>query len=281
MMIEQLKAMHDFTNSEKTIASYLIKPPDNIFQLSAEELAKVTFTSKSTLLRLCKKVGCSSYRQFMHELEIEWRERKQLQQLIEKEPINEMSTYMDLIDIVPSIYEKAIRETKMNLDKNMMQRIINYLSNASEIMIYGSGITEAIANQAAFKWRSIGIPCNVYTGLNEHYILSLKNRQNRCAVLLSFTGNNREMLHIAKYLKKAGIHVVGIGSRQGKLKTLCHEFVGTYPLEQILSLEVMTAFTSHVYILDIMFACLLSKNYQKNVEAALCTLHFSKEESIE
>ena len=280
MIIEQLKAMDGFTNSEKAIADYLISTADNIFHFSAEELAKVTFTSKSTLLRLCKKVGCSSYRQFMHELEIELRERKNLQQLIEKEPINEMSSYADIMDIIPSIYEKAIRETKINLDKNTMQRMINYLSNASEIMIYGNGITEAIARQAAFKWRSIGILCNAYTGLNEHYILSLKNRQNRCAVLLSFTGNNREMLHIAKYLKKAGIHVIGIDSKQGKLKTLCHEFVSTYPSEQILSLEVMTAFTSHVYILDILFACLLSKNYQENIETALLTLCFSKEETV-
>ena len=51
------------------------------------------------------------------------------------EPINETSTYADIIDIVPSIYEKAIRETKMNLKKNTIQRIIDHLSNASEIII--------------------------------------------------------------------------------------------------------------------------------------------------
>lgn len=77
------------------------------------------------------------------------------------------------------------------------------------------------------------------------------------------------MLHIAKYFRKIRIHVIGIGSRQGKLKTLCHEFIDTYPSEQILSLEVMKAFMSHAYILDILFACLLSKNNQENVETAI------------
>ncbi len=42
----------------------------------------------------------------------------------------------------------------------------------------------------------------------------------------------------------------------------------------------MTAFTSHVYILDILFACLISKNYQENIETALLTLCFSKEEAV-
>ena len=31
MIIEQLKAMHDFTNNEKAMAGYLIKTTDDIF----------------------------------------------------------------------------------------------------------------------------------------------------------------------------------------------------------------------------------------------------------
>ncbi|MFQ9922145.1 MAG: hypothetical protein ACLRVU_01460 [Beduini sp.] len=60
--------------------------------------------------------------------------------------------------------------------------------------------------------------------------------------------------------EKTGIHV--IGCRYGKLTPMRHNFIGINPLEQILSLKVITAFTSHVYILDILFAYLLYKNLQ-------------------
>ena len=40
------------------------------------------------------------------------------------------------------------------------------------------------------------------------------------AILISFTGNNSEMIKIAKYLKKAGIYVIAIGGKKGELQNL-------------------------------------------------------------
>lgn len=51
-----------------------------------------------------------------------------------------------------------------------------------------------------------------YSGLNEHFILSLGRRHDICVFVLSLAGNNPEMGYIVKYLKKAKVHVIGIGN---------------------------------------------------------------------
>ena len=47
----------------------------------------------------------------------------------------------------------------------------------------------------------LGKECDAHSGINEHFILSQKNSRQCVAILISFTGNNSEMIKIAKYLK--------------------------------------------------------------------------------
>lgn len=56
LIIEQLVNKYNFTNSEKSISDYILSNTDLFFELSAEEVAKLTFTSKSTVVRMCKKL---------------------------------------------------------------------------------------------------------------------------------------------------------------------------------------------------------------------------------
>ena len=56
MILEKLRERKRFTNSEKLIAEYVLKHPEQLYQLSVEELGKETYTSKATVIRLCKKL---------------------------------------------------------------------------------------------------------------------------------------------------------------------------------------------------------------------------------
>ena len=55
-----------------------------------------------------------------------------------------------------------------------MIQVINRLSQAKRISIYGTGISYTIASQAAFKIMTLGKECDAHSGINEHFILSQK-----------------------------------------------------------------------------------------------------------
>lgn len=270
MLINRLQSMEDFTNNEKTIAKYILEHMELIYNLTAEELAKRTYTSKATVLRLSKKVGTDGYHDFKKQLEQEHRESYKVNCLLGKEPINEKSAYRDIVNIIPSLYENAVSNTKLSLDKNAMQRIINHINRSEKVDLYGSGVSQTVVRGAAFKFMSIGVECVAHDGINEHYISVTRETRKRMAILVTFTGSNPAMVQAAKYLRETGIYTVGIGgSDSAQMRSWCNEYIEVYTKKLIMSMEVITSITATTYIFDILFAALLAQNYQKNLDASI------------
>ena len=270
MIIDKLERMDDFTSQEKEIAKYILENPTLIKELSTEELAKATFTSQATVVRLCKKLETKGYNDFKLKLSTEYLEAARVREFLKDEPITKESTYDDIIDIIPKMYDSAITNTKLMLNSNVINRVINRLKEARKIDLYGYGISYSVARQAAFKFLSIGIDSMAHDGLNEHYITASKDNSHVVAILISFTGRNSSIIKIAKYLRRHGIYVIGIsGNRSSEMVESCNEVIQIDTKKLILSMEVITAVISTQYILDILFSMLLASNYENNIKASL------------
>ena len=57
MLIEQLEKKKDFTASELQITEYVISHGMQIMDLTAEQLAEKTYTSKASVIRFCRRIG--------------------------------------------------------------------------------------------------------------------------------------------------------------------------------------------------------------------------------
>jgi DNA-binding MurR/RpiR family transcriptional regulator len=285
MIIDQLEEKIDFTNSEKQIADYILKNIYNIAELTASELGEKSYTSKATVIRLCKKLGLSGYEDLRRKIELEVNEKSRLKALLDEEPVHEGSSLKDIVNIIPSIYDTSISNTKLMLDYNSINRVIRKIKESSMLDIYGAGVTYTCATTAMFKFLSIGIECNAHTGINEHYIMTTRKRKNRVAIILSFTGSNSSMIKIAKYLRKSGTYIIGIGGVESdKLKNLCDEYLEIYQKQLIMSMEVLTPFISITYIFDILFAGVLVKDFNNNLKYSLDVIKYknlSKENNTE
>ena len=270
MIIDKLERMDDFTSQEKEIAKYILENPTLIKELSTEELAKATFTSQATVVRLCKKLETKGYNDFKLKLSTEYLEAARVREFLKDEPITKESTYDDIIDIIPKMYDSAITNTKLMLNSNVINRVINRLKEARKIDLYGYGISYSVARQAAFKFLSIGIDSMAHDGLNEHYITASKDNSHVVAILISFTGRNSSIIKIAKYLRRHGIYVIGISGKISlEMVESCNEVIQIDTKKLILSMEVITAVISTQYILDILFSMLLASNYENNIKASL------------
>lgn len=269
MILEQLREARDFTGSEQMIAEYVLKHTDSLEQLTAADLAKKAFTSKATVIRLCKKLGTKGYRDFNRKVGMEALEEKRVNALLEAEPFNENSSYKDIVQKLPSIYDSAVANIRLSLDRNVIRRVVNRIRQADKVEFYGMGITYTTARAAAFKLMTIGIESSACNGLNEHNIIVSKKKKKRVAVILSFTGSNPGMVSAAEFLREQGVYVVGMGGGKEELRAYCNEFIPIYTAKQIMSMEVIISITSANYILDVIFISLIVDNYQENVDAAV------------
>ncbi len=270
MILEQLREANYFTSSEKMIADYVLEHAEDLEHFTAADLARESFTSKATVIRLCKKVGAKGYQDINRKVVMEAIEMKRVDALLEMEPFDENRTYEDIVQKLPAIYDSAVVNTKLTLDRNVIRRVVNRIRQADKVEFYGMGITYTTARAAAFKLMTIGIESSAYNGLNEHNIVVSKKKKKRVAIILSFTGCNQGMISAAKFLRKEGIYVIGMGGGNGnEFRKYCNEFIPIYTAKQIMSLEVITSITSANYILDLIFISLIVDNYEENVEAAV------------
>lgn len=138
MILEQLKETENFTSSERMIAKYVLEHAEHVGHLTASDLAKESYTSKTTVIRLCKKLGMKGYQDFIRQVGIEAAESKRVNALLESETFNENSTYEDIVQKLPSIYDSAVGNTKLSLDRNVVRRVVNRIRQADKVDFYGN-----------------------------------------------------------------------------------------------------------------------------------------------
>lgn len=147
MLLEKLEQGMNFTNHEKDVARYILEHPDKAPGMSSAELAE--------------EIG----------------QKNRLARILAEEPIHDKSTCTDIINTLPGLYDKAVTNTRLALDKNSINRIHNVLRRAECIDIYGTGISYILAQAAAFKFATLGVESSVYESINRHYLAARKNRR--------------------------------------------------------------------------------------------------------
>jgi DNA-binding MurR/RpiR family transcriptional regulator len=243
--------------------------------MTSEQLAKSAYTSKATVVRLCQKLGLHGYQEFRLKLVAEINQNNRINRLLANEPITNASSYMDIMQTLPLLYDKAITNTRLSLDKNCMNRINNSLKNLDCINIYGTGISYMLAQSAAFKFSTLGIDCSAYESINAH-ALSAKKEKKTISFLISFTGANRTVTRIAEYLKQStNNYIVGIvGPHHEDIQQWCDELIEIPNRDSLLSLDIITSFTATNYILDIFFSIILANNYDAHVKSSIEMLQY-------
>lgn len=270
MLIEKLEQGVNFTNHEGEVARYILDNLDKVPGMSSAELARASFTSKATVVRLSQKLGLTGYQELRLRLVEEMNQKDRLSRMLEGEPIHDKSTYTDIINTLPILYDKAVTNTRLSLDKNIMNRINNMLQRAECIDIYGAGISYIAAQAAAFKFATLGMESSAYESINGHYLAARRNKKT-ITFLISFTGANRTMIRAAEYLRKAtNNYVVGImGPHNEVIREWCHEIVEIPNRDSLVSLDVITSFSAVTYVMDIFFSLLLSGRYNEHAKSSL------------
>lgn len=222
MIIEKLERKNNFTSQEKAIAEFILQSPEAFQKMSCEELGKATFTSKSTVVRLCKKLDVSGYQElkkilYFERNSSEYRKKKNLK-------FDKNSTINDIIVTLPEIYKSTIEEVNLCNNKNLFQRILNRMRRMNQIDFYATGFGFTLLESVAQKFNSFGIESKAYNTLNERYLAANLKKTKIMAFIMTFSGNNPLAIHEAEVLKRMGVYVVGVvGPFAEEIEKSCDE----------------------------------------------------------
>lgn len=278
MIIDKINELCNLTAQEQAVREYIIENERALIELSITQIAEQSYTSTSTIVRLCKKLDLKGYSELRNIYASEFSAMQNQKSLLKIQVFNSESTLDEIVDTLPLLYVKAVDYTRSMIDRNMMIRMTNQIKRADRIEIYACGLNYDIAKTISFRFESMGKDCYAYNTPHWEHIEMLKIKNIKTvAIFLSHTGKNPMVIYAAKLFKDLNMHTISItDNKNSELATLTEDHIQVVNLLTELELKTAVFIASVNYIFDIFTSSLLVYNHSR-VTGAIDNLDGSRE----
>ena len=140
-----------FSPPEQEIVAHILENPQLVIDMSIHELARHTFSSASTIVRLCHHTGYAGYREFRKAVTYELAMREQSKQ-VEQQEIHHSDSLQDIVDKITYANIVSLEETRELMDMAVLQSCVDMIKNARRICLFGLGASLVAAQDAYLKF---------------------------------------------------------------------------------------------------------------------------------
>ncbi len=270
LIVNQIENTH-FSKTEREIVDYIIDQGMNIEKMSANEIARNTFTSAPLLVRIANKLGYSGFNEFKSAY------LKELAYMLEETDVDASIPFLlsdDLMTITKNLAlleKETIQDTEQLNHHDDLQHAIRLLEDAKTIDVYG--VLDNVLLAKHFKALMMYIDKDVQvidqvTGQKRSACLANKNH---CAIIISYSGQTREMVEVAEIYHKRQIPFISITCMaENSISRLANATLYLSSREMLhIKIGDFASTTSLKYLFDVLYAGIFSKNYQKNLETKI------------
>ena len=270
MLIEDKLIRQDtFTTTEKRIADYLQANFEAAVYMTIEELAKATYTSHSAIIRLCKKLGFTGFKEFRLELGREVHQLlAQFDQTIDANfPFSEQDDGATITKKMAELSIQAVKKAQLQIEDQPLDTIAEKLTQAKRIFVFAKGDSQITAR----KFQNKLVKLNKFLILAEEYSDSSWNAANLtkedCAVFISYSGRIHHYEKIMSYLKYVGTPTLLLTgnehSEMAKKASMCLVISqGELDFVKVATFSSQIAFD---YVLNTLYSIMYAQNYTANV----------------
>ncbi len=185
------------TESERVLVSYLIDSPQEAVTLNILELAKKTFCSPATIVRLCKKVKLGGYKR-LH--------RMMMSELLDHDDGSDDGRNLkgekvieDLVNKVTLLNIDSLRRTKELLNINLLEECARRMVDSDKLVFFGEGSSYIAGLDAQHKLLDLAKASYCPEGVNHQMALADIMSENDVAIVMA---DEIEESHIIKIVRK-------------------------------------------------------------------------------
>lgn len=197
--------MNTFSTSEQKIASYILQNPTDISDLSVRELASATQTSPATVSRFARTLGYRSFSDFRLAVAITMGAIDPIGYGADKVNIDDIPASLGFI-LDNKIAE--LTETARLIKPYELERSVNLMRQANEVLICGVGNTITTAMNAAFKFNQAGIRAHAPVSVESAISSSINLNASDVVLLLSTSSSSKRLSIIADNAEDSGTPMI-------------------------------------------------------------------------
>ncbi|MBN6363244.1 MULTISPECIES: MurR/RpiR family transcriptional regulator [Providencia] len=199
--------------NQRKIAQFILENPENVLNLSSQQLAEILDVSQSAIVKFSQKVGVKGY----PALKLALSEIIGRQQLKEGAPHSALHNRIAPDDNLMVVAQKlameknhSITETTKLIDFNQFERIVERIDQSQRVQIVGIGGSGLTAKDLSYKLQKIGITTLVESDHHVQIAAALTLNTHDVQIVISFTGRRKDMLTAANIARKQGACVIAI-----------------------------------------------------------------------
>lgn len=249
------------SGTEATIAKYICAHPEEAAHLTVRELAERTWSSPSSVVRLCRFVGFDGYKEFRQELLLDVHTLGDTGSHEEVE-LDGTATIPEIIDSITRRNIQCLEDTRYLLQAGEVEACVELLRKARTILLFGIGASLCVARDAYLKFLRVDKPCV----LNDDWHSQLLQARNATAedvgLVFSYSGQTAEMVECIQAMKENGAPVIAVTrSAPSPVAKLADYRLHTATNEYTFRIGALSSRMAQLNVVDILYAGFVNAEY--------------------
>lgn len=272
LTLKLLQRIEEYTlkqkDSKRQIAETILEHKKDLQDYSMEELARLSFSSKSALVRFGKSLDFDGWKDFFQALmeEIHY-EQVHFSDIDPNIPFKREDSYKDIINKIAAIQIESIQDTADQFDEDALDEAVNILLKANRVVVLGISPNNLLADVFRRKMAGIGRGIEVIPsgeiGVTAHALKSTD-----AAIIISYAGNDilQDNIRYVPIMKKNKVKLIALTSEGGGYLRKEIPTILTISSREGLYRKISNFSTeeSIMFILNILYSAYFSKNYIQN-----------------
>ena len=266
VLIRLREVVQQSRGNEREIIKFILNNPQDVTHMTIHELARVTYTSPSSVVRFCKKNGFSGYKDFNKSLLIEISTNSSSR----SEDIDEITKFDSIEEIIEKVTLKniiSLQDTGDIIDAQAINQAITHMHSARNICLFGIGSSYNVGRD--FQQKLIRLDRHITMSEDWHiqWLTARNMIKGDVGIVISYSGKTDEMIHCCKSMRDNGVTII------------CLTKYGTNPINEYADVKLyvaanestfrsgaMSSRISQLNIIDILYTGYANRHYEQSLE---------------
>ena len=261
------EASASLSAAEQQIARYITENPEEATLLTVRELAQRTFTSPSSVVRVCRSVGFDGYKELRRALVGELAALGDKGRHAEAE-LSPADSVRDIVDKVTHKNIQSLSDSQLLLSPDVVEQCVQLLDSCRCVLLFGLGSSLLVAHDTYLKLLRLDKPCVVNDDWHSQLLSARNATPADVGIAISYSGQTAEVIECMKALKANGVPTIAITRYSpSRVAELADYKLYIAANESLFRNGAMSSRIAQLNAVDILYTAYASLHYEDTLRA--------------
>ncbi len=251
------EVLDDLPAAERRVAAFILDNPKQFVSLSITQLADHCGTSAAGVVRLCKRLRMSGFRELKLRITLDLSQSLETQRILEIEP------GISIDEVIAShIHNNGVilNDLGKTIDSAAIDRAVTRILLARRVDLYGVGASGVVAMDLYQKLLRIGLSCSFDPDGRLQITSACALTEDDVALAISYTGETRIVMAAVEEAKKSGATTISLTRFTRNALAEAADINLFVPSSKSLIRQVaMSSRIAQLVVVDILFSVIASR----------------------